>query len=411
MQVSGTSRAARCRWACHSRASGSISRGALALTGAWLILAAACAPAPAAPTGEPAQAARSGSATAPASSGAAAPAGQPAGWDQTVAAAKQDGKLALSGPPGSLWRDALLTFEKDYPEIKVEFTGMNSRDFWPRLVQERQSNQFLWDLRVGGPDPQVYQARDEGMLAPIRPLLALPEVADDSKWLGGLDGLFVDNSHEYLPGFTAYVRTSIWVNRDAVPESELNTQRGLLESRSKGKIVVQDPRGGAGLGVLTVMLAGNGEQYVRDLLTNQEVTVTGDNRQQAEWVVRGRYPIGVGMGTDQLIVFEQQGLKFNVKPLEEGPKGLNIGFGGLQLMDRAPHPNATKLFINWLLTQRVQEHLSKTIETNSRRLDVAPFNPAEQPDPARMSEYVPHQAEALLPQRQRTQQLASELIK
>ena len=38
-------------------------------------------------------------------------------------------------------------------------------------------------------------------------------------------------------------------------------------------------------------------------------------------MVRSRYPIGVGMGTDQLIVFEQQGLKFNVKPLEEDPRG------------------------------------------------------------------------------------------
>ncbi len=383
--------------------------------GGWLlplaaaIALAACAPAPSAPA-DAGPAARATTESAPASAGAP-PASEPPGWDQLIAAAKQEGRLALSGPPGALWRDALLAFQKDYPEIQVEFNGVNSRDFWPRLVQERQAGQYLWDLRVGGPDPQVYQARDEGMLDPIRPLLVLPEVADDSKWLGGLDGLFVDNSHEYLPGFSAYVRTSIWINRDLVPEVELNTQRGLLEPRAKGKIVLQDPRGGAGLGVLTVMLAGNGEQYVRDLLTTQDVAVTGDNRQQAEWVVRGRYPIGVGMGTDQLITFEQQGLKFNVRPLEEGPKGLNIGFGGLQLINRAPHPSATQLFINWVLSQRVQEQLSKTIETNSRRLDVPPVAPAEQPDPAHMAEYVPHQAEALLPQRQRALQLANELIK
>jgi iron(III) transport system substrate-binding protein len=196
-----------------------------------------------------------------------------------------------------------------------------------------------------------------------------------------------------------------------VPDAELSAQRQLLEPRSKGKIVLQDPRGGAGLGVLTVMLVGNGEPFVRDLLTNQDVAVTGDNRQQAEWVVRGRYPIGIGMGTDQLILFEQQGLKFNVRPLDEGPKGLNIGFGGLQLVNAAPHPNAAKVFINWLLTARVQEQVARALETNSRRLDVAPVAPAEQPDPQHMDEYVPHQAEALLPMRQRTLQLAGELIK
>src|ERR671932_356630 len=76
---------------------------------------------------------------APAGTSAAstASAGSQAEWDRTMAAARQEGKLALSGPPGQLWRDALLTFERDYPEIKVEFTGQNSRDFWPRVAQER----------------------------------------------------------------------------------------------------------------------------------------------------------------------------------------------------------------------------------------------------------------------------------
>jgi iron(III) transport system substrate-binding protein len=371
---------------------------ALALAVIALLTLGACAPAAPAPA-QPA---------VPAGHAVGAPG---AAWDQTVAAAKREGKLALSGPPGSVWRDVLLTFEQDYPEIQVEYTGVNSRDFWPRVLQERQAGHYLWDLRVGGPDPQVYQARDEGVLDPIRPLLLLPEVTDDGKWLGGLDGLFADNTREYLPGFLAYTRTSILVNRDLVPEAELSTQRQLLDPRFKGKIVLQDPRGGAGLGVLTVLLAGHGEEYVRDLLSRQDVVVTGDNRQQAEWVVRGRYPIGVGMGTDQLIYFEQQGMKFNVRAIEEGPKGLNIGFGGLQLLNRAPHPHAATVFINWLLTARVQERLAKALETNSRRLDVPPAVPAELPDPQRMADYIPHQAEALLPVRLRAQQLAQELLK
>ena len=367
------------------------------LVGGW-----ACAPAAPTSSGAPAQPA------AAAGSGAGT---VQAEWDRTVAAAKQEGRLALSGPPGQLWRDALLTFERDYPEIKVEFTGQNSRDFWPRLFQERAAGQYVWDLRVGGPDPQVYEARDQGMLDPVRPLLVLPEVADDSKWLGGLDGLFADKDNQYLPGFLAYTRTTIMVNRDTIPEADLASQQQLLDPRWRGRIVLQDPRGGAGLGVLAVLLAGNGEEYVRDLLTKQEPVVTGDNRQQAEWVVRSRYPIGIGLGNDQLITFEQQGLKFNVKPIVEGPKGLNIGFGGIQLINRGPHPNATKVFINWLLSQKTQSQLAKTVEANSRRLDVPPVIPEEMPDPNRMAEYIPHQEEELLPVRHRAVQLATELIK
>jgi len=35
------------------------------------------------------------------------------------------------------------------------------------------------------------EAKRDGLLAPVRPLL-LPEIADDSKWIGGIDGIFND---------------------------------------------------------------------------------------------------------------------------------------------------------------------------------------------------------------------------
>jgi iron(III) transport system substrate-binding protein len=395
-------RATRQVWPIPPRPAGSIP--SLVAGAVLLFLAAACAPAapsaPAAPAvgAQPAQ---------PAS----APAGEQGEWERAVAGARQEGKVVVSGPPGPLWREVFVGIERDYPGLVLDYNGANSRDFWPRLFQERQAGQYLWDLRVGGPDPQVYQARDEGMLAPVRPILLLPEVADEGKWLGGLDGMFADKENRYLPGFHAYARTTILVNRDLIPETELRSQRDLLDPRYKGRIVLQDPRGGAGLGTLSVLLAGNGEDYVRDLLSKQDVVVTGDNRQQAEWVVRGRYPIAIGLGNDQLIIFEQEGLKFNVKKLEEGPRGLNIGFGAIQLLERAPHPNAAKVFINWLLTQRIQTELSKRVELNSRRLDVAPVAPDEVPDSQRLHEYIPHQEEELLPTRHRAQQLATDLLK
>ena len=45
----------------------------------------------------------------------------------------------------------------------------------------------------------MFQARDEGALDPVRPLLVLPEVADESKWFGGFDGLYADKEKQYLP--------------------------------------------------------------------------------------------------------------------------------------------------------------------------------------------------------------------
>src|SRR5205823_14187945 len=143
--------------------------GAPALVGIALLWAGACAPA--APASAPA--------AAPPPAGPQ-PAGGPSDWDTVVAAARQEGKLVISAPTGQLWREALQSFEQDYPGISLELTGGNSRDFWPRLFQERDAGQYLWDLRVGGPDPEVFDARDSGALDSVRPLLALPEVTDES---------------------------------------------------------------------------------------------------------------------------------------------------------------------------------------------------------------------------------------
>ena len=163
---------------------------------AGLFLAALGDAAPAAPTPTGAAPPARGTTAAPPAA-APRPPGQSAAWDAVVAAAKQEGKLALSGPPG-------LAVARRASDLREGLSGDQGR------VQRHQlarflaaagagagAGQYLWDLRVGGPDPQVYQARDEGVLAPIRPLLALPDVTDDSKWLGGLDGLFVDNAHQY----------------------------------------------------------------------------------------------------------------------------------------------------------------------------------------------------------------------
>ena len=40
----------------------------------------------------------------------------------------------------------------------------------------------------------------------------------------------------------------------------------------------------------------------------------------------------------------------NVKGLGT-PRKLSLGSGGIQLINQRPHPNAAKVFVNWLLTQ------------------------------------------------------------
>src|SRR5262249_49747253 len=65
-------------------------------------------------------------------------------WDGIVAAAEKEGELNVSGPSGKIWRDELMAFQKAYPKIKLHVTPAASRDFWPRVLKEREIGQHLW---------------------------------------------------------------------------------------------------------------------------------------------------------------------------------------------------------------------------------------------------------------------------
>lgn len=332
-------------------------------------------------------------------------------WNSLLVAAKREGRVVVSGPTRELWRTELTAFEQTYPEIQVEYVGANSRDFWPRVFRERELGQYLWDLRVGGPDPQVYEAKDRGVLDPIRSVLLLPEVLDETKWFGGMDRLFFDREKQSVLGFVSYISFVAYVNRDVIPETELRSLRDLTDPRWRGRIVLQDPRGGAGLSAIEMLLEVHGEDFVRDLLAEQNVVVANDLRQQAEWLIRGRYPIALGIVPDAFLAFQDQGLEINIQPIPEDTSAIATGTGALQLFERAPHPNAAKVYVNWLLTRTVQANLSEATRMNSRRLDVPVAHPLTAPDPARLATYIPSQVEEMVPVRAQAQSLARELLR
>src|SRR5207237_1211075 len=93
-----------------------------------------------------------------------------------------------------------------------------------------------------------------------------------------------------------WVMTDLFVNRDVVPPDSIRSWKDLLKPEYKGKIASFDPRG-AGPAQTTVPYLSRlfGLDYLRELYVGQEVALTGDNRQLAEWVVRGTYPIGIAL--------------------------------------------------------------------------------------------------------------------
>ena len=187
----------------------------------------------------------------------------------------------------------------------------------------------LWDLRCGGADTAI-EAKRSGYLAPIRPLL-LPEIADDRKWVGGLDGIFADKEKQYIIGYTLYTSPTARVNRDFIKESDLKSTAQLLDPKFKGKIVILTPTAGSSANSLAHMAFMYGKDFVRDLLSKQDVIITDDNRQQVEWVLRGRYPISTNFAPTLLVPYLKQGLGKNIVHLEDKIVRISMGSGTLCL--------------------------------------------------------------------------------
>ena len=100
-------------------------------------------------------------------------------------------------------------------------------------------------------------------------------------------------------------------------------------------------------------------------------------------MVRGRYPIGVGIGENDLRSFRKQGLGRNVSPLPDSfykVQQMSPGFGAVGFIDHAPHPNAAAVYVNWLLSRQGQEAWAG-VPRNSRRIDVKPGDPSSPPHP------------------------------
>ena len=82
-----------------------------------------------------------------------------------------------------------------------------------------------------------------------------------------------------------------------------------------------------------------------------------------------------------------------IVPVKSPAESFSQGFGGVTLIDKAPHPNAAKVFINWILTKEVQTELDAVIKINSRRKGVPLGAPHNAIDVTRLDQYFGHQTE------------------
>ena len=342
---------------------------------------------------------------------AATPARAQQSWDETIKAAVAEGEVDVHGGPGKSYEQVLTTgFKAAYPNIKLVFVGTSGRDVILQIMREREAGLYQWDVYVGGTPSILQTLKPSGAFAPLRPALILPEVTDDKAWRDGFDAGWMDKEKKFTFAFDYTFSPLALVNWDVISHGDLKSFSDLLKPQFAGKIVWDDPRlPGQGLLVGQVLLKNFGADLLQKLFSTQKIVFIANRRQEAEGVVRGIYPVGMAAPLDEVGQFQAQGLGQNIKPFNGDVKALSgdTGFGTVSLMEKAPHPNAAKVYINWLLSKAGQSEWGKVLR-NSRRLDVPPGNPSEVPPPG--MPYSNLQAEDQIPIRDQVADIAKNNI-
>jgi iron(III) transport system substrate-binding protein len=296
-------------------------------------------------------------------------------WRRTLDAAKKEGKVVVTAPaPGTVPRDAVLAFQKSHPDIGLEVVPWSGEADQKNYAEQKAGIHTL-DVRLGGYTTlpgAARETRDMGAYRPIRELLILPEVKDEKVWRGGWDARFMDRDKKYVFAFQDELVYQAYVNREFVPASELKDMTQLTDPKWNGKISILDPSVGFLVATAGHLMLANGEDYLRKLYANG-LAVSSVPRQQVEWLIRGRYPIGIAIHPLILVGFQKGGLGKNVEPLGvDTPAGARVspGYGTVMVMAKAPHPNAAMVFLNWLLSIDGQTTWSKIVEKYMARLDV-----------------------------------------
>ena len=295
-------------------------------------------------------------------------------WEKTLDAAKKEGQVVvyIGG-----YEAVLPDFEKEFPEIKLVVVPARGAQIVQRLISERRGDKYLADVVSTGANATYQQLYPAKVLDPIKPALILPEITDPSKWYEGKHH-YADPEGQYVFNYVGSATYgSVNYNTKLVDTKEFKSYWDLLSPKWKDKIVARDVRApgpGGGNARFFYYHPELGAPFIRKLYGEMNLTLFRDFRQGPDWLAAGKFAICFSCDVE---IPKQQGLPvdtFGPRVFKEGG-GLVQAFGTLTLVNRAPHPNAAKVFVNWLLSRRGQMALQKRLSTgespgDSLRIDI-----------------------------------------
>ena len=302
----------------------------------------------------------------------------PTKWAELQKKAKEEGQLFLSGPPFPGLRTALSAAFNARYGIELNYLGMNAGEIITRVDNESKARKVSVDANLGGTST-CWAMSSRGEIEDMNGKLIDPDILRPAVWKSGKlklndagPGPNLDTDFKCSLQTAEWVMTDLFANTSIVKPGEIVSWRDLLKPQYRGRIAAFDPRrSGPGQTPVGYLAALFGNDYLAELYVGQQVKLTADNRQLAEWVARGEYPIGIGLVQFAVEMYRKQGLPIERVYPKDGQGSLTGGFSVVMLIKNAPHPNAAQLFVNWFASKEAQAIYESQMMETSLRTDIS----------------------------------------
>ncbi len=291
------------------------------------------------------------------------PAGYPANYGETIAAAKKEGKVVVYSTTDTTAANFLIKdFQALYPGISVEYNDMNSTEVYNRFISEKAANagsaDVLWSSSM---DLQIKLANEGGAL-----VYASPEIASLPAWAVWKNEAF-GTTYEPL----AIVYNKRLLSGDEIPQSHADLLRVFTTKgeKLKGKVTTYDiEKSGVGFMLITQDSKYNPQfwEMVKAL------GVVGPRVQSSAGTMMER--ISSGENLLGFNIFNSYAALRAKKDPSIGivlPKDYALVMSRVMFISKsAKNPSAAKLWLDYILSKRGQTIIANQSELGAIRADV-----------------------------------------
>ncbi len=263
--------------------------------------------------------------------------------------AKKEGKLVLYSTTGTQDTNALVTrFNKRYPQIKTEVYRSGAEKLLTKIMAEAAAKRYASDVIIqNGIIAKLLKER--GILAPYYS----PQREFYQEDFKDPEGHWTDI---YM------LLNVIGYNTKLVSPKELpRAWADFLDPRWKGKMVMDNKAFEWLAGIFKIMGEEKGLEFIKKL-SYQNISFRAGRTLNCQMLAAGEGHIGIALYNNQLEQMKGQGAPVDwlaIEPVIQGT--IRIG-----LAANASHPNAGKLFTDFVLSKEGQEIIASFYRIPSR---------------------------------------------